>query len=172
MHFDTTRALPRLSRFALDNHEVEVCESAQLYDLPTISSGCLCIELPYCCYNLSKMIENFETGTDDKIKTLKNLLFAQEGGLSVEYRCIKCRNCWQCKNADETEKLSLTEEHEKFLIKQSVKLDFKNKAILCTLPERGPEREFLTSNKDMASKVLLSVCKRYFKVPEAKELID
>ena len=108
------------------------------------------------------MIEEFESSAGDKLRLLKNLIFAQEGGVSIEYRCIKCRDCWQCKNADETEKLSLREEQENSLIRDSVKLDLENKTIVCSLPGRGPEIEFLTTNKEQAKKVLLSVCRRYY----------
>ena len=117
------------------------------------------------------MINSFNDTTVDKVSHLKNLLFAQDGGLSVEYRCVKCRNCWECKNADLTEKLSLREEQENQLLKDSVRLDFENSSIVCTLPGRGPERDFLSSNKDLALKVLRSVCKRYQQDQSAKTLI-
>ena len=168
--FKASLELDRLDDL-VDNETGDLVTVNGVYDLPVINLSCDCKELPYCCFNLSSMLDKFEHSPDDKLRTLKNLLFAQDGGLSIEYRCVKCRECWQCKNADETEKLSIREEQENYLIKQSVKLDFENKSILCTLPGRGPEREFLTSNKDLAIKVYHSVCKRYHADTKSKELI-
>ena len=130
--------------------------------------------MPFCCSNLSAMVVDamdVDISSAEKLRYLKQLLLAQEGGLSVEYRCVKCRDCWPCKNADATEKLSLREEQENQLIKDSVKLNFITNSIECTLPVRGSEREFLTSNKDLAGKVLQSVTKRYHKDENAKTLM-
>ena len=150
---------------------VDIDSEPQIFDIPQLKLTCTCDKLPYCCHNLSQMIESFENSSSDKTRTLKNLLFAQEGGLSIEYRCVKCRSCWECKNSDETEKLSLREEQENQLIKESVKLDFENSIITCTLPGRGSERDFLVSNRDLAVKVFQSVCKRYKEDKKSQELI-
>ena len=79
--------------------------------------------------------------------------------------------CWSCKNADSTEKLSLREEQEDQLIRDSVNLNFSTKTIECTLPVRGNEREFLTTNKDSALKVLNSVINKYRNDKNAKDLL-
>ena len=125
---------------------------------------CDCTNLPLCCSNVSNL-NNLEMdrtpAKQEQIRFLKQLLLTQDSGLSVEYRCARCRDCWSCKNADETEKVSLRGEQENQLIRESVNLNFEKKIIECTLPVRGSEAEFLTSNKDLATKVLTSVCKRY-----------
>ena len=69
-------------------------------------------------------------------------------------RCIRCRDCSDCKNAAKTEHLSLHEEAEMEMKTNSVVLDFENKRIICTLPFRGEEEDFLTTNRDRALKVL------------------
>ena len=97
----------------------------------------------------------------ERAKILKQFILSQDKGLQVEYRCVKCRDCWSCKNADESEKLSLREEQENQRIKDSVKLNFDSKLIECTLPTRGSEQEFLSSNKDIAEKVLRGITTRY-----------
>ena len=79
--------------------------------------------------------------------------------------------CWSCKNADSTEKLSLREEQEDQLIRDSVNLNFSTKTIKCTLPVRGNKREFLTTNKDSALKVLNSVINKYPNDKNAKDLL-
>ena len=38
-------------------------------------------------------------------------------------------------------------------IRNSVKLDFENKEIVCSLPLRGKEEDFLSSNRNKALKV-------------------
>ena len=63
---------------------------------------------------------------------------------------------------DETEKISLREEAEMVEIRNSVKLDFENKKIICSLPLRGKEEDFLTSNRDRCVKVLDQQCSKYF----------
>ena len=168
--FETVCQLDDLDNM-LDDVFVDSEDQSSVHELPVVNTSCLCTEMPYCCKNLSNMIGIFETSSADKLSLLRNLIFAQEGGLSIEYRCVKCRDCWQCKNADVTEKLSLREEQENALIQQSVKLDFNEKSIICSLPGRGDEREFLASNRDQALKVYQSVCKRYGGDQNAKDLI-
>ena len=53
-------------------------------------------------------LEDSDTG--DKIKNIKKKLKLMESGLDVDYRCIKCRECIQCKKSDNSEKISLREE--------------------------------------------------------------
>ena len=109
---------------------------------------------------------------EERIKDLNSLkLQLEEGGLEISYRCVRCRNCPDCKNSAKTEHLTLREEAEMELIKQSVRLDFKNKKIICTLPLRGPEEEFLTSNRDRAVKVLEQQCRKYHKDADTKETV-
>lgn len=138
---------------------------------PPPPSDCECSLLPMCCSNMAKFDTFLATTDQDQIKYLKQLLLSQDFGLSVEYRCVRCRECWACKNADETEKISLREEQENQLIRESVKLNFENKSIDCTLPVRGDEADFLSTNKDLALKVLKSVCNRYHKDATVKPVI-
>ena len=49
---------------------------------------------------------------DEELACKKSLQKAQEEGLSIEYRCPKCRACSDCRNSYETERLSLREEGE------------------------------------------------------------
>ena len=60
-----------------------------------------------------------------------------ESMVHVEYRCPKCRNCQDCREAHETEKISLKEEAEDALIRDSVTLDNDNQRFICKLPLRG-----------------------------------
>ena len=114
---------------------------------------------------------NINIDSDDKIARLKKLQPAIDGGLNIEYRCSRCRNCASCKKAVDTERISLREEAEVAAIEDSVHLDSKNKQITCTLPLRGKEEDFLTSNRFKAVKVLDSQCRKYSTDEETKEQI-
>ena len=109
---------------------------------------------------------------EQRIRDLNSLkLKIMEGGLEISYRCVRCRDCLDCKNSDKTEHLTLREEAEMDLIKKSVSLDFENKRIICSLPLRGKELDFLTTNRDRALKVLEQQCKKYHKDIETRDAI-
>ena len=93
---------------------------------------------------------------------------AQKECLNIEYRCPRCRNCSDCRRSFETERVSLREEAEDLMIWDSVTLDWDNKRIICTLPLRGKEEEFLTNNRDIALKVLEQQCYKYHKDDDTK----
>jgi hypothetical protein len=78
----------------------------------------------------------------EKISPLSRMRLLEDGGLNIEYRCVKCRYCTDCRNAEDTEKISLREEAEMHMIKESVKLDLPNKRIICRYftSQRSSER--------------------------------
>ena len=106
----------------------------------------------------------------EKISPLSRLRLLEDGGLNIEYRCVKCRDCSDCRNAAETDKISLREEAEMHMIRESVKLDLPNKRIICSLPLRGSEKDFLTTNRDRALQVLDQQCRKYHKDKEVKDI--
>jgi len=89
----------------------------------------------------------------------------------ISCRCIRCRNCGDCQNAEKIDKISLREETELHEIRNSYTLDWENGVITCTLPMRGRERDFLTSNEDRALKILDGQCKRYHRDVETRNAI-
>ena len=107
----------------------------------------------------------------EKLSRLKHLLDKQEHGIDISYRCIRCRNCLDCKNSEKVDKISLREESELYEIKKSVTLDWQNSKIVCSLPLRGKERDFLCSNEDRALRVLESQCRKYYKDEETRSAI-
>ena len=110
--------------------------------------------------------------SDDRIWELKSLMREVESsGLDVDYRCVRCRSCQDCRNADHTDKISLREEQELQQCMDSVHLDKVNKRVIVSLPLRGPERDFLVTNRDSAEKILEQQCKKYFGDVEVKEKI-
>ena len=115
--------------------------------------------------NLAAGIEN-----DESVIYLKQLQQAQQEGLDIQYRCPKCRQCTDCRRSHETERISLREEAEDQLIWDSIKIDWKNKRIVATLPLRGAEEEFLSNNRDIALRILDQQCKAYHN-DEVKDVI-
>ena len=113
----------------------------------------------------------FSDDSPDKLREIKNLRLEQECGVDINYRCVKCRDCTACRDSDRVESISLREEAEMELIDQSVKLDLVNKKIICSLPLKGEEKQFLTNNYNQAMKVLDQQVKQYSKQENTKELI-
>ena len=113
---------------------------------------------------------SFEDG-DDKLRELKTIVKMQELGISLEYRCTRCRSCSDCRNGPVTERISAREEAEDQAIKDSIKIDFDNKRIECKLPLRGNPDDFLSNNRETALKVLNAQCKKLKSDNEAKEII-
>ena len=56
------------------------------------------------------------------------------------------------------------------MIRESVKLDLPNRRIICSLPVRGPERDFLSTNRNRALQVLNQQCRKYQKDEDIKEV--
>ena len=83
--------------------------------------------------------EIFENDLNDEesIKEMKKVLKLLESGVSIEYRCIKCRSCGDCKRAIETERVSLREEAEEQEIWDSFILNFDKEIIEVHMPLRG-----------------------------------
>ena len=112
-----------------------------------------------------------QVASDERVKEFKKHQEIHESGLEVLYRCPKCRDCTDCKSADKTERISLREESEMEEIRKSVQLDFRNSRIQCSLPTRGKERDYLTSNRERAVKVLQQQIKKYSNDTATKQTI-
>ena len=95
----------------------------------------------------------------------------ESSGIDVDYRCVRCRNCSQCRDSAVTDKVSLRQEQELQQCRDSVELDKVNKKVTVSLPLRGPEREFLSSNKAFAEQTLVQQCKKYVDDVDTKDTI-
>ena len=100
---------------------------------------------------------------------LQKFLKLQEAGLDVSYRCRKCRNCQKCKGGGEEEKLSLRQEAEQELIRESINLDLENGEATAKLPFIQDPNEKLNDNKGIAKKRLDSIINKYKKDTETKK---
>ena len=152
----------------------EVVSAILKHVLPNPPDTLLICECGELCSKLeesySKLYANVTE--EERIRDLNSLkIQLEEGGLEISYRCVRCRDCQDCKNSAKTDHLSLREEAEMELIRKSVVLDFENKRIICQLPLRGPEEDFLTTNRDRALKVLEQQCRKYYKDADTKEVV-
>ena len=91
-----------------------------------------------------------------------------ESGTTVEYRCPSCRDCNKCRDSEYTDKISIREEIEQKQVEDSISFDRISKKIWVSLPKRGDESFFLTSNRDMALKVYQKMCEKASKDPAVK----
>ena len=105
--------------------------------------------------------EQAMVNSEERITDIKRWREMMDSGMNIDYRCVKCRSCSDCRNADETEKVSLRQDAEDQLIRESVKLDYTKKEIMATLPLRGKEEDFLSSNRERAMCVLNQQCKKF-----------
>ena len=103
--------------------------------------------------------DDFDVESPVTLREIRRMRLEQETGMDLDYRCVKCRDCANCKDSGRLEAISLKEEVEMQQVDQSVKLDMENKRIICTLPLRGNERDYLTTNYDKAYKILEQLCK-------------
>ena len=58
------------------------------------------------------------------------------------------------------------------MVKNSVCLDWEQKKIICSLPNKGNESDFLSSNRERALKVLDSQCRKWYKETVNREMIE
>ena len=110
--------------------------------------------------------------SEDRLWELRGVMKQLESsGLEVDYRCVRCRNCSQCRDAAMTDKISLREEQELQQCRDSVVLDKVNRKVRVSLPLRGPERDFLVSNRGSAEQTLEQQCKKYASDSDTKASI-
>ena len=98
---------------------------------------------------------------------LEKYLELENCGSELTYRCIKCRNCVDCRNADNLEKTSLQDEKQQALLESCVYLDKAAKALYATLPFIADPSKNLKPNRHLAEKILNSQLRRLEGRPEA-----
>ena len=91
-------------------------------------------------------------------------------GADLPYRCMRCRNCSDCKRGELIEETSLAEEAEQALIESVVWLLPEKKRLECNLPFiKDPK--LLTDNKEQAEKIFNSQLRSFAKNPAMKEAV-
>ena len=175
----STKALEYAKEFFADEYELDDSTFDPFEELSedeeTLLSSSVAINVDFAVADLpcqcTACYHSYLTD-EEKLKDIKYWMRQMEGGLTVEYRCPACRDCVKCKDSDTTEKVSLREEVEQRQIVDNVRLDLENKRIVVELPKRGPEEQFLTSNRDLALKVYKGICAKASKSDKVKEEIQ
>ena len=98
---------------------------------------------------------------------LQKFLDMQEAGLKTEFRCKQCRDCQNCRKGAGHEKVSMRQEAEQELIKESIVVKEEGYAI-AKLPFVLNPEENLKNNRQTALGMLNSVLKKYCKKPEER----
>ena len=103
---------------------------------------------------------------------VKRLLGDVDGaGTLIDYRCVKCRGCSDCKNGERIESVSLKEEFEQDKIDASVTVNFDENRTEALLPFIDNPKEKLVPNYDVALKVYKQQIKKLNRDAAAKEAV-
>ena len=173
-------ACPKIGMNPLSAEEVEFAKNAnlqlrefsdvvELEDLVVVSCTCCGEEMDMVGHGDGN--KQALVNSEERIADIKKWREMMDTGINIDYRCVKCRNCSDCRNADETEKVSLRQDVEDAKICESVQIDYDKKQILATLPLRGPEEEFLANNRNRAMCVLNQQCKKFQGKEEDRKLV-
>ena len=101
----------------------------------------------------------------------REFMEAERIGSEVTYRCIKCRNCADCRRGELLEEASLQEEAEQALIEASVWLEPEAKRLVCRLPFVKDPATALVDNRGQAEKIFASQLRSFDKNPAMKEAV-
>ena len=102
---------------------------------------------------------------------LQKFMDLQEAGLRSEYRCRQCRGCADCRRGAGYERLSLKQEAEQQLVKESITIDQVEGIATAKLPFVLPPENHLKNNRNIALKMLDRILIKYCKDPNQRELI-
>ena len=86
-------------------------------------------------------------------RNLKKFEKIEEAGTNISYRCVKCRNCLDCKHGSRVEEISIQEEVEQNLIDRSVTVDVGKHVCTAKLPFLADPDSRLVPNSHLARKV-------------------
>ena len=104
------------------------------------------------------------------IRTDEKWFYDVEGiGGDIEYRCIRCRNCNDCRKGEMLERASLKEETEQALIQDMITFHPEKAALISFLPFIVEPTSVLTPSKHIATKVLDSQLRIVEKNPQMRE---
>ena len=94
---------------------------------------------------------------------------SENTGTEADYRCVACRNCAKCRDADQTEKVSLQQEVEQSLLEKTLSYDPVNKIVSASLPFMEDPSVALKPNRHIAEKVFESQMRLINRNPGMRE---
>ena len=109
----------------------------------------------FVCGRRPKLLERFEE--------------IENAGTEVPYRCVKCRNCEDCKTGAKVECTSIREEVEQALIDKSVTVDLLAKTTTARLPFLTDPKYKLTHNMHIARKIYDRQLRQLNRSPKDKQ---
>ena len=104
--------------------------------------------------------------------TVRNQKYFEEvenAASQILYRCVECRCCQKCKNAEQIENLSIKEEVEQELINKSVRVDLKAGQTIAKLPLLDNPVSKLAPNKNKAMAVYRSQLRKLNRCKQDKD---
>ena len=104
-------------------------------------------------------------------KCLKTFEQVENSGTNISYRCVKCRNCNDCKKGALIEEISIREEYEQDLIDRSVTLDPVEHTATAVLPFLEDPELKLANNVGTSRKVYDGVLRALAKSPEDRKAV-
>lgn len=93
---------------------------------------------------------------------------AEHVGSEITYRCVRCRQCSDCRNSGKNESISFREEAEQHQIEAAVEYVPAEKRLVSKLPFIAPPKENLFQNRYAAEKVLDSQMKKVYASEDVK----
>lgn len=71
--------------------------------------------------------EGSQFGCEDSVYSMdseaKKFLGLDDVGIQMEYRCSRCRDCLDCRKGEQYEKMSIRQEREQAMIRESIRID-------------------------------------------------
>ena len=121
------------------------------------------------CVTVSKMKEGRPVFQNRRfLKMEKKFAEIENAGTDVSYRCVKCRDCQNCKTNDRIEKISIKEEVEQHLIDRSVKVNIEKCETIAKLPFTHDPTTRLSPNQHVAMKIYKSQINKLQQCPSDK----
>ena len=115
-----------------------------------------CLELAEIkCQVCGVAIQSFTVQSE-----LKRFLQQQEAGLTVSFKCSRCRDCKDCLRGAGQEMMSMRQEAEQETIRESIYIDRTQNRLNAELPFLCDPSEKLKDNSKSATKRLENVVKK------------
>ena len=106
----------------------------------------------------------------NKVKVFEDI---ENSGTEINFRCLNCRNCAECRKGPLIENLSIQEEIEQHMIEKSVTVDPEKRESVATLPFLSDPDKALSPNYNIARKVYDGQTKKLSKRQDDKmQVID
>ena len=143
------RLVSGVSQNFADIDHYQCCSAADVETVSAISYTC---DNCGCAFKSSLKMKRFEA--------------VENAGSEINYRCVKCRECLECKKSEEVQCISIQEEVEQDMIDKSVIVDPEKGLTIATLPFLEDPLVRLVTNKQTAMSVYKAQVRKLDKNPK------